>query len=452
MESESTIINLPVPHKNYNKKIDKMVETLYERGDKITVDFIGSDAVESMFYLYLLKKYKSNCFILDKRVQYPLGLTFNLNTRYTQVDLFNNNRHYNVVAEMLTRCISNDSTPIIIIPITIFYLHQSIDHGHANVFIYRKHLNQLEHFEPQMTDYNDVILNVEIEKFIRILNDKLMLINGGKQVVFVDAMQICPKRHGITVGIQQLEIFSDLLLVKNIEPGGYCLAWSMFFTELCLKNPEIPSSIILQQIFEKLSDLSLSDASNYLRNVIRGYAGFINDKISKYFSLFGGLDILTIQKIKKLKPVDLIRLKAVIRELIIYEMEITINPNYINERRDIVKKSTSEIITSLGFKPKNFIRNRDVIDDDSALFEKYDQFHNNSFSPMSSVSSMSSLSSENDEELLKQMETELIEMFTKGKGTKDKGTKYKRMKKQKTKKTQTRKSRKQRKTQRKRVK
>jgi hypothetical protein len=328
---------------------------------------------------------------------------------------------------------------------------------HANVFIYRKHLNQLEHFEPQMTsEYNDVVLNVEIEKFIRIFNDKLMIVNGGNPVIFVDAMQICPKRDGFTVGLQQLEVFSDLLLVKDVEPNGYCLAWSMFFTELCLQNPEIPSSIILEQIFENLNRLSLSDASNYLRNVIRGYAGFINDKISKYFSLFGGLDNFTIQKMKQLKPIDVTRFRIVIRELIIYEMEITINPNYINDRHDIVKKKTLDIIIKLGFKPKDAIRKvGDIIDDDDeVLLEKYNKFHNYSFSSpspsMSSSSSMSSESSSVDEQDLLDMENALMEMFNKGKGRKGKN------KTKKIKKTRTRKivygRRKQRKTERKRVK
>lgn len=439
MENDSSMINLPLPHKKYNKKIDKLVEMLHKRGDNI-VHFIGSSEVESMFYLYLLKKYKSNCFIFDKHGDHPLGIKFNLNTSYTQGENFNNERHYHVVAEMLTRCISNESTTIIIIPITINYLHLDIADGHANVFIYRKDLNQLEHFEPQMTsEYNDVLLNVEIEKFIRIFNDKLMLINGGNPVIFVDAMQICPKRDGFKVGIQQLELFSDLLLVKDVEPKGYCLAWSMFFTELCLQNPEIPSSIILEQIFEKLDDLSLSDASNYLRYVIRGYAGFINDKISKYFSLFGGLDNFTIQKMKQLKPIDVTRFRIVIRELINYEMEITMNPNYINERHDIVKKKTLELIIKLGFKPKHAIRKvGDIIDDDDeVLTEKYNRFHNYSFSSPMSSASLSSSSTENDEELLKEMEDELMMMFNKGKGRK--GTKTKITKKNKTNKSYPRK-------------
>jgi hypothetical protein len=56
----------------------------------------------------------------------------------------------------------------------------------------------------------------------------------------------------------------------------------MFFTELCLKNPEIPSKDVYKAIMEKTE---LYDNKNdYLRNVIRGYTNFINNKIAKHFS------------------------------------------------------------------------------------------------------------------------------------------------------------------------
>jgi len=78
------------------------------------------------------------------------------------------------------------------------------------------------------------------------------------------------------------------MIPKNalIEPGGYCTAWSMFFTELCLKNPEFSSRQIHDAIIEKTE--LYEDKNDYLRNVIRGYTCFINNKIAKHFShVFG---------------------------------------------------------------------------------------------------------------------------------------------------------------------
>ena len=98
----------------------------------------------------------------------------------------------------------------------------------------------------------------------------------------VKACDICPEIDGL----QSLEEESRIPKNILIESGGYCAAWSMFFAELCLKNPEIPSNQVYKAIMDKTE---LYDNKNdYLRNVIRGYTCFINNKIAKHFShVFG---------------------------------------------------------------------------------------------------------------------------------------------------------------------
>jgi hypothetical protein len=56
----------------------------------------------------------------------------------------------------------------------------------------------------------------------------------------------------------------------------------MFFAEMCLKNPEIPS----EQIYKAILDERLRRGSdnNYFKKIIRGYTCFINNKMAKYFS------------------------------------------------------------------------------------------------------------------------------------------------------------------------
>jgi uncharacterized protein (DUF1810 family) len=108
--------------------------------------------------------------------------------------------------------------------------------------------------------------------------------NGGKikEVTLIPAEAVCPDIKGL----QALEQTSAIPKNAILEPGGYCTSWSMFFTELCLKNPELSSRQIHDAIMEKTE---LYEAKNdYLRNVIRGYTCFINNKIAKYFShVFG---------------------------------------------------------------------------------------------------------------------------------------------------------------------
>jgi hypothetical protein len=67
----------------------------------------------------------------------------------------------------------------------------------------------------------------------------------------------------------------------------------MFFTELCLKNPEFSSRQIHDAIMEKTE---LYEAKNdYLRKVIRGYTCFINNKIAKYFSYVFGESMSSVK-------------------------------------------------------------------------------------------------------------------------------------------------------------
>jgi hypothetical protein len=77
------------------------------------------------------------------------------------------------------------------------------------------------------------------------------------------------------------------------EPLGYCSAWSMFFTELCLRNPDIPSSTLMNYIYEHFKTMSKVEQGNYLKSVIRGYVNFIIEKINKYFSIFHSSGIIT---------------------------------------------------------------------------------------------------------------------------------------------------------------
>jgi hypothetical protein len=81
-----------------------------------------------------------------------------------------------------------------------------------------------------------------------------------------------------------------------LEPEGYCSAWSMFFTELCLKNPEISSKDIYKFVL-KNPEIT-GNKSDYFKRIIRGYTYYINNKIAKHFSdIFD--ENLTTEKIKK---------------------------------------------------------------------------------------------------------------------------------------------------------
>ena len=190
---------------------------------------------------------------------------------------------------VLLNCMMTSETNIIIKAFSITL--PSGGGSHSNLLIYRRNTGELEHFEPHGSVYGgshkyEVVkyINNVLQNIVSMMNDVLPTINIDrlpdnqlKLVSLIKAQDICPDRRGVQAFEEQSHIPKTI-----IEPFGYCSAWSMFFTELCLKNPEASSRQIYTAILKK-SDL-YSNKNDYLRNVIRGYTCFINNKIAKHFS------------------------------------------------------------------------------------------------------------------------------------------------------------------------
>jgi hypothetical protein len=130
-------------------------------------------------------------------------------------------------------------------------------------------------------------------------------------------------------GLQTLENSSVLKKDKG-EPGGYCSIWSMFFAELCLKNPDKSSEEILEDIYNYLT--TKENANNYLKKVIRGYSGYIVETVNIYLKIFFKptytvLDIIDFTK-KHATSTKYDTLMHVIRILLDLEAEILLNDDY----------------------------------------------------------------------------------------------------------------------------
>ena len=334
-------IKLPVPYKS-TPKIDAKLKSLSKIGSEKILTFDGSNEVEAMFYLYLFKKYKSNCFLQDVTSQYRLlGMSFLIDKKYTQEELLQINTHFDSLADILVDCITSPSTKIIIIPVQMYFSDLT---AHANVLIYRKNLNQIEHFEPHGQNYsrneNDFynkIIKKWMSVFVFRINEKLLKIKKPS-IKFIESNEVCPYIDGL----QNLE--SSSIFIKIIgEPIGYCAAWSMFFTELCLKNPEIPSSTLINYIFNTFQSMTNMEKGNYLKRVIRGYSVFINEKINKYFSVFFKSGELTIEKLKKLSGSELNNFRNIIKHLVNLEMNLTLDPFYLKVQIEKIQTELNKL-------------------------------------------------------------------------------------------------------------
>jgi len=274
------LVKLPEPI--HIKKIHSKLDLFSEKN--IIRQWSGYDIIDTLFYLYLFNKYKNNCLIKHPGItsNIALGLELRITEKVANRKIYK--EHLLSVSKQLSECIGRNLNSIVI-PL---YLKGSTGGGHANVLIYRKKDHTIEHFEPHGAYYalstnNQInkLIDMRLNEFIHILNTHLKKINKHP-VKLIPSNDVCPYIHGL----QALEEKSSQQKLP-LEGGGYCAAWSMFFTELALKNPTIPSNELLNIIYNKL-DKEPEKQSNYLRQVIIGYVNLIHNKIEKYFHFITG--------------------------------------------------------------------------------------------------------------------------------------------------------------------
>ena len=287
----------------------------------------GYDVIQNLFYLYLFNKYKSKCLVYNKKEnnKFPLlGLEIILDNHILDFE----KHDYTKIAENIADCVKRGEKTIII-PLT---LTQPEKEKHANVLIYRVDGNVIEHFEPHGKAYNrgryKKEIGLKLSWFMMMLNEVFTKAKLPR-AVFKDASDVCPYINGL----QSIEnvIKPIILETGELETKGYCLAWSMFFTELALKNPTVPSDILLYEIYNIILDPQRrlqEDKILYLKQIIRGYVLFISEKLDKYFSILFKENVSVQELTSKLNkdPQYGIKMKKFVNTMIDIEMKLLNEP------------------------------------------------------------------------------------------------------------------------------
>ena len=340
-------MELPEPLK-INKNILNQLDDLEKNGETIYA-FVGELSVETIFQLYLIKKYKSKCVVERKDLKFgdrPLGITINLKLKYSQAEENIMKEEFTQFSKKITECVEKGEK-IIIIPLGYIKGRG----GHANILIYRRDSNVIEHFEPHGGEYiNNTKLQDSIKKimlfFTKILNLEFKK-KGIPQANYIEASQVCP----YIKGLQTLE-GASILKKQKIEGGGYCAAWSMFFAEVCLKNPNMSSSEVLENIYNYLT--TKASSNDYLRKVIRGYAGYLVETVNKYLEIFFKPKITVVDIVDfshNRKVIKLNTLADAMAVLVNIESEALLDENFdlkkelkktMKEYRNITKGMTKE--------------------------------------------------------------------------------------------------------------
>lgn len=341
-------LKLPQPIK-VKPSIARYLDNLEEQGKTIFA-FAGAGFVETIAYLYLLNKYQSKCISRankNKNLWYksrPIGITIPLKVNYSKDDEVQLKESFTEISKNLVNCIKRGERTIII---PLGYTRNL--GGHANMLILRMNTRELEHYEPHGNEYiGNEKLQLGAKRvltfFVNILNRELKKENLP-EIKYIEASEVCP----YISGFQSLEGESKLPTRRKLEPKGYCAAWSIFFAELCLKNSDIPSSELLDNIYNYLT--TKESGPDYLKGVIRGYAGYISQQVNLYLSVFFKHKITVKELLDNPYSMKNAIVNNVLNVLVDLETYITMNPDFdlkkelkksMKEYRDLTKGKTKE--------------------------------------------------------------------------------------------------------------
>jgi hypothetical protein len=201
-----------------------------------------------------------------------------------------NLENYQQLSISLVSCITSRGTQFIVIPACFVFKTTTPGRAHANVLIYRKKESVLEHFEPHGDGFRGYegetdFIKKEMVEFVKVFNAHLIKANIP-EVRMVEPREVCPYRNG-------LQTLESSVPDKKYDIGGYCAAWSMFFTELALANPAMSSNEIIEVLMKQAGERN--GGRQYMKDVIEGYADHISDKIDKYYSILFDKIMTTVE-------------------------------------------------------------------------------------------------------------------------------------------------------------
>ena len=139
---------------------------------------------------------------------------------------------------------------------------------HANVLIYDLKNMTVERFEPYG---NTMGIDGGIDD---VLEEELTWNTGLKYIK--------PDNYLPVAGFQTVSDENNSINKKAGDFGGFCLAWSLWYLETKLKNPDVASKILVDKVINKISKLDIK-FSEYIRN----YSNKINTKRVEYLKLIG---------------------------------------------------------------------------------------------------------------------------------------------------------------------
>jgi len=164
------------------------------------------------------------------------------------------------IENLIKSFINNKNINFLIIPIGII-----LDIGaHANILIYNKLKDTLERFEPNGSDappnfnYNAKLLDNNLYNYF---------IKYFPNMTYLKPKDFLPK-----IGFQTYENIEFYKTRKLGDPGGFCVAWCLWYANHRIKYPEVDAKEIVKIILVKIKYNNFS-----FKNIIRNFSKTICD-------------------------------------------------------------------------------------------------------------------------------------------------------------------------------
>jgi ankyrin repeat protein len=254
----NTNLGIPFQNYNYDKVINDMSELINNNVYRGAIESIIPDVVNlyyNIFYditPYLILWCSSTQYFVHKDLEY-----------------------------YLQKCFLSTNIRFIFIKLTLI---PSSKGTHANIIIFDKHTGIMERFEPYGVvpyvdaDKLDYMLEFKLgsyyTKYLKTINKKLTYL---KPADFMNGLSF-----------QTFSDDSNIVVKKLGDPVGYCLAWTFWYLELRVNNPDIhPKDIIKNSISSIINKSKVNEEYKFI-DFIRNYATEL-DNIKNRFLLDAGI-------------------------------------------------------------------------------------------------------------------------------------------------------------------
>lgn len=142
--------------------------------------------------------------------------------------------------EKMRECLESDKR-LIIIP---FSLRCANGTGHRNFLIYDKSTRSMERYEPYGAPVDSCHDGLGMDRKIA----QLFAHHMGEDFItkYHEPLSFCPK-----MGVQRIET-NEPGAWRSGDPNGFCAAWSTWYADMRMMNPDVPRHILIEKAINDL--------------------------------------------------------------------------------------------------------------------------------------------------------------------------------------------------------